>query len=160
MDNDQWGYVLESPTIKKYKDTMRQCIKMYYPMLPESEINHILDYSIKKNFKNSRASVENSYTKKTTNMNLLALSDYIMEREPIVTAFGTMFKKKGSVPNPMFDVIQSFLDLRTIHKNKMFEFPKGSEDFERYNLLQSLTKKVQGPFTGDSERKTTLIAGK
>ena len=136
---EEWANVLQSPTIRKYKDTMRDCVKLYYPMLPESEIDHILDYSIRKNFKNSKASVENSYTKKTTNMNLLALSDYIMSKEPIVSAFGTMFKKKGTVPNPMFDVIQSFLDLRTEHKNKMFEFPKGSEEFERYNLMQSLT---------------------
>ena len=130
----------DSPTIKQYKDTMKQCIKIYYPNLPVSEIDKILDYSIQKSFKNHDVHIDNSYTKKTTNINLLALSDYIASKEPIVTAFGTMFRKKGTVPNPMFDVIQSFLDLRGIHKNMMFEYPKGSEEFEKYNLLQSLDK--------------------
>ena len=76
---------------------------------------------------------------KVVNMTLLRVSDYIMSKEPIVTAFGTMFKHHGTVPNPLFDTVQSFLDNRTLHKKQMFSFPKGSEDFEKFNLLQSLT---------------------
>ena len=51
-----------------------------------------------------------------------------------------MFKHHGTVPNPLLAVVQSFLDNRTIHKKQMVQYPKGSEDFEKYNLLQSLTK--------------------
>ena len=51
-----------------------------------------------------------------------------------------MFKRHGDVPNPMGRVIQSFLDLRKSHKKEMFKYPKGSEMFERFNLLQALDK--------------------
>lgn len=130
----------ESPTLVKYKDTMKRCIMMYYPQMDPRELDPILDYSINKRFKNTDVKIENSYTKKNANMTLLAVSDYIASREPIVTAFGTMFRKKGEVPNPMGQVVQSFLDMRSKHKKIMFKYPKGSEDFEKYNLLQQLDK--------------------
>lgn len=130
----------ESPTLVKYKDTMKRCIMMYYPQMDPRELDPILDYSINKRFKNTDVKIENSYTKKNVNMTLLAVSDYIASREPIVTAFGTMFRKKGEVPNPMGQVVQSFLDMRSKHKKIMFKYPKGSEDFEKYNLLQQLDK--------------------
>ena len=46
----------------------------------------------------------------------------------------------GEVPNPMNDVIQSFLSLRSKYKKMMFSYPKGSEFYERYNLQQQLSK--------------------
>lgn len=130
----------DSPTIKKYKDTMKRYIMMYYPESMEQQLDPVLDYSIQKRYKKADAKVENSYTKKTADMTLLAISDYIMSREPIVTAYGAMFRKHGEVPNPMAKVVQSFLDMRSVHKKQMFKFPKGSEQFEKYNLLQSLDK--------------------
>lgn len=130
----------DSPTIVKYKNTMKDCIKLYYNDMDEREINKVLDYSISKRFRNTDARVENSYTNKTANMTLLEISDYIASREPIVTAFGTMFRKHADVPNPLGKVVQSFLDLRSEHKKMMFKYPKGSEDFEKYNLLQQLDK--------------------
>lgn len=132
--------IKESPTILKYKNTMNRCIRMYYPEMDPREINNVLDYSIQKRYKQSNAQVANSYTNKTANMTLLAVADYIASREPIVTAFGTMFRKHGEVPNPMSVVVQSFLDMRSVHKKMMFKHPRGSEQFEKYNLLQSLDK--------------------
>ena len=54
------------------------------------------------------------------NARLLQISDYIISRQPIVTAYGTMFKHHGEEPNPLFTVIQSFLDKRSEYKNTMF----------------------------------------
>lgn len=129
-----------SPTILKYKDTMSRCVRMYYPEMDQGEIDNVLDYSISKRYKQANAQVSNSYTHKTADMTLLAISDYIASREPIVTAFGTMFRKHADVPNPMGVVVQSFLDKRSQDKKMMFKYPKGSEMFEKYNLLQSLDK--------------------
>jgi hypothetical protein len=128
----------ESKTIKAYKDTMKQCIRLYLPEMDNVELDKILNYSIKKRYKKSNAIIDNSYTKKQIQMTLLEISDYIMSREPIVTAYGTLFRKHGEVPNPMAKVIQSFMDLRDIHKGHMKQYPRGSEDFEKFNLLQSL----------------------
>lgn len=149
----------DSPTLSRYKETVKQILRLYYPTASPAELNSAIDYSINKRIKNANARLANSYKRYKVieknpetgqekmvykdleqNVTLLQLSDYIASRQPIVTAFGTMFMKHESgVPNPLAKVIQSFLDLRGIHKKQMFQFPKGSEDFERYNLLQSLT---------------------
>jgi hypothetical protein len=128
----------DSPMIYKYKEIMSRCIRMYYPDMDRREIDRVLDYSIQKRYKKADAIIDNSYTHKSINMDLLALTDYIQSREPILTAFGAMFRKHGEVPNPLAITIQSFLDKRSENKKIMFRYPKGSEMFERYNLLQSL----------------------
>lgn len=125
--------------IEQYKDRMSDIIRLIIPISKE-ELDPILDYSINKRYKEYHVSIENSYTKRKTDMTLLMLTDYIISREPIVTAYGTMFKKHGTVPNPMAVVIQQFLDKRSEDKKKMFKYPKGSEMFEKYNLAQQLDK--------------------
>ena len=167
--------ISESPTLVKYKETMRQCIRLYYPEAPDTDINAAIDYSINKRLQNANAKISNSYKRyKVTktdqfgnpyqeyvepvqNISLLKLSDYILAREPIVTAFGTMFKHHGTVPNPLMEVVQSFLDNRTKHKKQMFQFPKGSEQFEKFNLLQSLDKIDANGIYGCLGQYTALI---
>ena len=167
--------ITQSPTLVKYKDTMRNCIKLYYPEAPDNDIDAAIEYSIYKRLKEGNAKITNSYKRykvtktdqfgnqfqeyvePTQNLTLLKLSDYILSREPIVTAFGTMFKHHGTVPNPLMDVVQSFLDNRTKHKKQMFQFPKGSEQFEKYNLLQSLDKIDANGIYGCLGQYTALI---
>lgn len=129
-----------SPTINKYRDTMKRCIQMYYPDSANLDLDSAINYSMNKRYKRHYGRIENSYTKRNSdNKTLLYISDYIASRQPIVTSFGTMFRKKGEVPNPLGKVVQSFLDKRSQDKKMMFKYPKGSELFEKYNLLQSLT---------------------
>lgn len=139
-----------SPTLKKYKQTILRCISLYYKEIPLSDLNAAIDYSIQKRMSDTDIVLTNSYKRYRGEdgqykdakqlMTLQKLSDYIISREPIVTAFGTMFMHHGEVPNPLVEVVQSFLDNRTKHKKQMFTFPKGSEQFEKYNLLQQLDK--------------------
>jgi tRNA(Ile)-lysidine synthase TilS/MesJ len=130
----------KSPTINKYMNASGQVLQLYYPNISHQEIENILDYSVRKRYKKEKCNLDNNYTKQCHETTLLAMADYIAKREPIVTSYGTMFKNHTQCPNPMAEVVQSFLDLRSQHKKMMFKYPKGSEDFEKYNLLQSLDK--------------------
>ena len=128
--------------LEKYRDTIFRCLKMYYPYITKEDAFPIINYSINKRYKESQVRIENSYNKEKSNMTLLALTDYIMQRKPILTSNGVMFKKHAEGINPLAMVVQQFLDARSKHKKMMFEFPKGSEQFERYNLLQSLISRA------------------
>lgn len=151
--------ISESPTLMEYKKTIADCVRMYMPYTNPNDLSQAIDYSINKRYKKEKCTVDNTYTKKKSNLSLLAMADYIASKEPIVTAYGVLFKKHADVPNPMGIVVQQFLDQRSANKKAMFKFPKGSEQFEKYNLLQSLTKKVQGLMGSDSHVQTTLNAG-
>ena len=134
-------FIDSSPTLSKYKNTMRDCIILYYPKADLRDINAAIDYSIEKRFKDSnKVRIVNSYKRYRDEndeykdleqqITLRKLTDYIISREPIVTANGVMFKHHGVVPNPMNEVIQSFLKARVEHKKLMFNYPKGSEEYE------------------------------
>ena len=132
--------VSEHQSLLGYRDSMTRVIKSAYPHMEIEDIEAAVEYSMAKRFKNFDLTVQNNYTCKSIQMTVLEMLDYIAVREPIITSYGTMFKRHGDVPNPMGRVIQSFLDLRKAHKKEMFKYPKGSEMFERFNLLQALDK--------------------
>lgn len=115
---------------------------MYYPA-SKQELDPIVDYSINKRLKDTTVTIQDTYRNrddrsKDKRISLLKLADWIDKRKPIVTAHGTLFKNHGDTPNPLAQVVQEFLDARAEHKKMMFRFPKGSEEFEKYNLFQSL----------------------
>lgn len=132
--------VKDHPILVQYRDTMTRILNSKYPLMNKNDIERAVEFSIQKRFKDFNLSVQNKYTGKTVDMAALAMLDYIRNREPIITSYGTMFRKHDTVPNPMGKVIQSFLDLRKSQKKEMFKYPKGSEMFERWNLLQNLSK--------------------
>ena len=130
----------ESRTIQEYRDVTKRLVLLTCPEFSPQEIDLALDYSINKRFKDSPASVYNNYTNQESNLTLLAITEYIYRREPVLTAYGVLFRKRGEVPNPLGKVVEQFLIDRGIYKKKMFTYPKGSDDFMKFNLLQLLEK--------------------
>lgn len=128
------------PILIQYRDTMTRILNSKYPLMNKNDIEKAVEFSIQKRFKDFNLSIQNKYTGKTVDMAALAMLDYIRNREPIITSYGTMFRRHDTIPNPMGKVIDDFLKLRKMHKKEMFKYPKGSEQFEKFNLLQALDK--------------------
>lgn len=142
---------------EEYKKTLTRVIQMYYPISSE-ELSPIIDYSIQKRYQqNENIRLVDTYKNQEQNSTLLAMADWIMSKEPIVTSYGTMFKNKGSIPNPLNAVVDQFLSERGIYKKKMFKYPKGTQEFEHYNLLQSLSKIDANGIYGTIGQYTSLI---
>lgn len=135
--------IVNSPSTNVYKKEMVDALKLSFPGLTEMDIREAIDYSILKRGSDSRAYLDNNYKKVKENKTLFEITNYIIQREPIITVSGVMFRKHGFCPNPFVMLIQEFLKQRGIYKNTMFKYPKGSEEFEKYNILQ-LSEKVSG----------------
>lgn len=132
----------------EYKDTAIRMLHYNFPNLTNDELNMAVDYSINKRYKQEDAVIDNNYKNKQVSITLSDLTEYIMDRQPIMTAYGVLFKRNGEVPNPTKKLLQKFMEGRDIYKKKMFTFPKGSDDFEKYNLLQLLAKIDANGFYG------------
>lgn len=126
---------------ERYKDTVMRMTHFMFPDAPLETIDRALDWSIDKRYKEEVADIYNNYTKETVkDMPLDQLTEYILKRQPILTPYGVMFKRPGTEPVPLLNMIKSFMDLRNIHKDQMFQYDKGTDEFNHYNLLQLLDK--------------------
>lgn len=135
--------MMDTQTMDVYRDEMMEALRLSFPGLYNWELREALNYSIMKRAGDSPATLDNNYKKVKEKTTLWQVTDYIVSRQPIITVSGVMFKKHGSIPNPFVMLIQEFLKQRGIYKDTMFKYPKGSENFEKYNILQ-LSEKISG----------------
>ena len=131
----------EGAVLTKYKNVCMDLLHLNFPSLTKTELSSAIDYSISKRFKNTDCSIHNNYKNREVFSTIYDLANYIVEREPILTSSGLMFNRhNASAPNPLYNMLDDFLNRRKEMKKEMFKYPKGSEQFEKYNLLQLLYK--------------------
>lgn len=126
--------------IQEYEQVMIDGFKHTFPLLNENELREAIRYSINNRIQTRPVTLVNNYTKSKLNGTVLDIIKYIEDRQPIITSSGVLFKKHKEADNPLSRMIMSFINQRAIYKKEMFKYPKGSELFEKYNLLQLLEK--------------------
>lgn len=133
--------VFRYDAIYKYKATALEMLKLSFPQLTMQELNEALDASILKYGKDHNVEIHNNYTDTRMKSTIYKLTQYIHSRKPIVTSHGIMFQNHESeIINPLKELFTYFLTERKKLKTTMKTFPKGSEEYERYNLAQLLRK--------------------
>jgi len=148
--------VLSNQLIKEYKKVACDMLQLSFPQLLDTEIEYAVDQSIMENVKDTPIEVDNSYKKIKVDTTLLQMADYIMSRQPICTTYGVLFMKHGSVPNPIYNMIDSFIVDRGKAKKEMFKHPKGSAEFSKMNLVQLLLKLDANAYYGASGKYNSL----
>ena len=130
----------EQLIFKEYKKATIPILKYSFPHLSTNELEKAVDHSIAKRCQDTNAYIYNNYTETRYDMTLMSITEYILSREPVMTSYGVLFKRHAHAPNLLSDMIQGFLDNRAKEKGLMLSYPKGSEDYEKHNLLQQLYK--------------------
>ena len=127
-----------------YEDEMVRLVHSYLPHMTHEDIRRAVQYSMSKRYKETKCKIDNNYTKTQTTSTLLEMANWINEREPICTAYGVMFKKHNlKKPNPLTELVRSFMEGRDIDKAKMFEYLEAHDyiNAAKYNLMQLLDKR-------------------
>ena len=140
MEQPQMLKAMNLKAIKEYEDVMVDGLRHSFPLLNESELREAIQYSVTHRIENKPAYLENNYTKRRMDGTVIDILNYIESLQPIISSSGVLFKKHKDADNPLAKMIMGFLNQRAIYKKEMFKYPKGSEMFEKYNLLQLLEK--------------------
>ena len=130
----------QHPILDKYVEVTKDLLSLSFPGLTDYELDMAIKWSINKRLVDTPAVIDNNYKHEQTNTTLLQVSDWILSRRPIITSYGVMFTRHGEVPNPLYKMIDGFINDRKKAKKEMFKYPKGSDQFEHFNLLQLLLK--------------------
>lgn len=100
------------------------------------EIIEGIKYSINKRYKQIPVKLHNSYNETISDTEVLKLANELLQKGAIMTTQGVLFSRHGAVKNPFYNFIQYLLDKRDDAKKEMKKYPKGSELYQKYNLLQ------------------------
>jgi len=153
------GPISQELAFRDYRAMMFRIMRLLIPTLGDNELNRAIDYSINKRVSNFPAEIQDSYRGETFNKQtqLIQLCNYIMSRRPILTSYGCIYTQHGDVPNPMYQLIQEFSDRRDDYKKEMFKYEKGSELFNKYNLLQLVAKVDNNAIYGASGAPSSVF---
>jgi len=131
------GNLPEGEVVDRYINILYGIVdKATHYKLKPFEIIEGLRYSINKRYKNVPLQVHNSHTEQIAHMDVLKLANELLEKGAIMTTQGVLFSRHGAVKNPFYNFIQYLLDKRDEAKTEMKKHPKGSELYQKYNLLQ------------------------
>ena len=151
------GNIMQSKVVQEYIDIMVEGLRHSFPKLYEQELREAIKWSIFKRQHNGPASLDNNYTHQKLDGTVLDILRYIERLEPIITSSGVLFKKHKEADNPLSRMIMGFISKRKQYKKEMFKYPKGSEQFARYNLAQLLEKLNANATYGVLGAPTALI---
>lgn len=127
---------IQGPIIDNYREEAINIFSRILPRLNKFEIAEAVDYSISKSIQLHKATIDNNYTRKKAEMDLMNLANEILTNKPIVTTQGVLFKRHFSTKNPLYSFVQYLVDKRDEAKKEMKKYPKGSEEFKEWNLKQ------------------------
>ncbi len=112
----------------------------YGDKIPKTTLYNYLCDVVQERLYNPFALLENNYLEKTAQTDLLSIIDLVHKERPIIGGNGVLFYQHTDKENPMLDWITSIMENRKKYKKLRAQYPKGSEEFAYYDLMQLLEK--------------------
>lgn len=134
--------------ITRYRNEAKRNLMINYPTLSEDELDTALDIILSDAYTKRECTLYNNYTEEVAETDVAGISNYIYNKNPIMVANGCLFKQYTSELTPMYKLITSFTDNRSKFKKEMFKYEKGTEKFNKYNMLQMLAKRDNNALYG------------
>ena len=134
--------------ISLYREQAKKNLMINFPTLTEGEVDTALDIILSKAYTEKQCKLHNNYTEEVAETTVADITNYIHNKTPIMVANGCLFKQYTEELTPMYKLITSFTDNRSKFKKEMFKYEKGSEKFNKYNMLQMLAKRDNNALYG------------
>lgn len=119
-----------------YTQMMKNILKKFKEEYEDFELEEAIEYSINKRYNEVPVKIHNNIKNQTMELDLLSLVNQLLNDQAILTTQGVLFAKYGTVKNPFYHFVQYLLDKREAAKKEMKKYNKGTELYNKYNLLQ------------------------
>ena len=138
--NETTKRLLTLEPIQQYQQMMLENMASSFPLLKSKEMAEAIIWAIQNNARIPKGKFDNNYTHQSFECDIAQILAYIKKLQPIVCPSGVFFYRHKQKDNPLSRMIQGFLKQRKVFKKQMLNSPRGSYEFEKYNLLQLLEK--------------------
>lgn len=127
-----------------YANQLLEQYKVAHPKCDEKEVKKIIAQTCKERFKNPKVTFLNQDT------SLLKVINFIKAKKPIMTGWGTFFVQHKVRKSVEYELVQSFIDLRKIYKDKKFEHINDEDKtlFNKYDIYQLSYKLMNNSYYG------------
>lgn len=126
-----------------------------HPEVPKDKIKKFLENTVEDNLKTTKAHIRNNYEDKTLNANTLKIYDWYFTKRPIGAGGGCFYKNQNIEFNPTAGMQDNILISRKAYKDKMFEYPPETDEFEMYDRNQSTEKVNVNSYYGCSGARSS-----
>lgn len=132
--------LMKTNVIEGYKNNVLDILQYSFPTIKKKDIYEALEYSINKRFNDSQCEFYNNYKNAKIETSLLGMANAILNNKFIMTSYGTLYNRHENIKTPTYRILDIFINARSKFKKEMFKYPKGTEEFKKYDMLQLLAK--------------------
>lgn len=127
--------------LNEYRRLMIENVKLTYPTLKYDEVAYLVDSIIAKKYKNDKIQILNNYKNREVDTDVEQIMEFIKNNKPILIENGCLFRRHEKGFTLFYRLIDEFVESRKKLKKKMFQYDKGTDEFNKYNLMQLLAKR-------------------
>lgn len=138
-------------------ENMKETVKLTYPSLSDKEITDYLYEIIEKELKVPIANLDNNYTGKNKNVDVLTLLQWIKNNEFIIAGNGTIFKNQNQEYNPTIHMLMDLKNKRSRIKKERDNLNPDSYEYLVKDIQQGTCKRAMNSDYGGSGSDITYF---
>ena len=144
----------DSIFLKEYRKKMTKIMQQINPDWDSDFIKEEINKLIEERCVSPDVTLDNNYTHEKRESTLIAVLDWVIDKEPIICGNATFYKNQHQAVNPIASMLESFLSNRKMYKKKMFkigeEFGIDDPRYKDFDLKQGNEKILSNSYYGAS----------
>lgn len=130
----------EAIFISRWKDKVRDIVKLQYPDISSKKLDVFMDDIIKKNMVNPKVGIVNNYINKVVKTDALSLIDSIENNNLIIGGQGVLYQPHDNKENPILHYIMDNMALRKEYQRLKKEATRGTDEWLTWDIYQLIVK--------------------
>lgn len=148
--------VAKSTFIKRYKKSVWKSLQRIDPNISKEQAEKVMDQMILEQGFSPEVRLDNNYTGEYADTTLIAVLDWLKDREPIIAGNATFYKNQHESVNPAAVMLRGLLDERAAIKKQMFKVEDATSRMYKDLDRGQMNKKVgANSYYGGSGAKTS-----